>query len=306
MTSVRLSAAAVFLAATVAAAPAAATVGSASFATQRSCATTAATADCNGMFPGQSITLGQYGGGIGVGGLNRLVDGDNRAWSDISFDASLDLPEIKAYTVASGNVRMNINAFAFQSYVWNGADGDFSITGDLHIVDSSTSPDGGARPGGAVYTAYVGIWDPSVLVGLTTPQQLFSALFVRSCGQAGVLGAGVSGGTLTGGEASYLATTSACAPGLLTLTAGQEVLVVTGLQLPVNRGGFANSSATFATRLGDDLAPEQKLAIEQSVLSAIAQGAPVAGVPEPSSWALLVAGFGLAGAALRRRRAMPA
>ncbi|WP_296595682.1 PEPxxWA-CTERM sorting domain-containing protein [Phenylobacterium sp.] len=31
----------------------------------------------------------------------------------------------------------------------------------------------------------------------------------------------------------------------------------------------------------------------------------VAGVPEPSSWALMIAGFGLAGAALRRRSARP-
>ena len=31
--------------------------------------------------------------------------------------------------------------------------------------------------------------------------------------------------------------------------------------------------------------------------------APGGGVPEPASWALMIAGFGLAGAALRRRRA---
>lgn len=32
----------------------------------------------------------------------------------------------------------------------------------------------------------------------------------------------------------------------------------------------------------------------------------VGGVPEPASWAMLIAGFGLTGAALRRRRAVPA
>ena len=31
----------------------------------------------------------------------------------------------------------------------------------------------------------------------------------------------------------------------------------------------------------------------------------LAGVPEPESWALLVAGFGLLGAAMRRRRTIP-
>ena len=34
--------------------------------------------------------------------------------------------------------------------------------------------------------------------------------------------------------------------------------------------------------------------------------APPAGVPEPSSWALVIAGLGVAGAALRRRRALAA
>jgi len=31
---------------------------------------------------------------------------------------------------------------------------------------------------------------------------------------------------------------------------------------------------------------------------------PSGGVPEPASWALMIAGFGLAGAALRRRSAL--
>jgi hypothetical protein len=35
-------------------------------------------------------------------------------------------------------------------------------------------------------------------------------------------------------------------------------------------------------------------------------GGPVGGVPEPASWAMLIAGFGLAGTAMRRRRALAA
>jgi hypothetical protein len=34
------------------------------------------------------------------------------------------------------------------------------------------------------------------------------------------------------------------------------------------------------------------------------QAAQQAGVPEPASWALMIGGFGLAGASLRRRRAI--
>jgi hypothetical protein len=290
------------------------TVGSASLATQRNCNLVSAGENCDGTGPGQSIAASQYGGGIGIGGANDFTASPiNRAWSFVTFDSTLDLPEIKAFTVAGGNVRMNINSYAFQTYSWGGAvPTDFSITGELHIVNSSTSPTGGARPGGAIYSQYVGIWDPSIIAGLTTPEQLFSALFYSPCGTPGVLGAGLGGGTLTGGSATYTATTAACAPGSLTLAPGQSVLVVAGLQLPVNRGGFADSSATMVTRLGDDLPAEVKEEITTSLVSTISAGAPVAiigrpgSVPEPASWAMLIAGFGLTGAAMRRRTALAA
>ncbi|GGE08093.1 hypothetical protein GCM10011529_13130 [Polymorphobacter glacialis] len=293
------------VAGTLFAAPAAATVGSASLATMRNCNLVSAAQLCDGTGPGQQIAARVYGGGVGVGGQTKLVQpGNNRAWSEVRFDGSLDLPEIRAYTLASGNVRMNINSFAFQSYTWNGsAPGLFSLTGSLHIVNSSTSPAEGSLPNGARYTQYVGIWDPSVIAGLSTPQQLFDVLFYRRC-SSGVLGVGNVGGTLAGGEATFTTTTSACSPGSLFLNPGQQVLVVAGLQLPVNRGGFADSSATFITRLGDDLSVDEKAALTTSLASAVSQGAFVAGVPEPASWAMLIAGFGLVGAAARRRRSV--
>lgn len=283
---------------------AAQTVGSASLATQRNCNLATGSQVCDGTGPGQRIANSQYAGGVGVGGLNdfRPQPGDF-AWSDVRFTGELDLPTIRAATQAGGDVRMNINTFAFQSYTWNGAaPTDFSITGALHIVDSGTSPLGGVLPGGSIFTSYVGIWDPSTIAGLTTPQQLFSSLFYADCGTPGVLGVGSNNGVLTGGDATFTATTAACAPGALTLNPGQSVLVVVGLQLPVNRGGFVDASHTFNTRLGDDLAPEQQAAISTGLSSAISQGAVVTGVPEPTSWAMLIAGFGFTGAAMRRRR----
>lgn len=289
-------------------------VGSASWATMRSCSAVTAAQNCDGTGPGQQITLNQYGGGIGVGGANDFnPGGSDRAWSFVTFDATLDLPEIRGFTRAISASRLNINTIAFQTYTWTGAAPTaFSITGSLHIVDSSTSPSGGALPGGAIFSQYVGIWDPAAIVGLSTPQQLFSALFYAPCGVANVLGAGSSGGTLTGGSATYTATTSECSAGSLTLAPGQSVLVVAGMQLPVNRGGFADSSATFTTRLGDDLAPEVQTQLVTSLSSAVDQGAPLnvvgapGSVPEPASWAMLIAGFGLVGAMARRRRAVHA
>ena len=80
-----------------------------------------------------------------------------------------------------------------------------------------------------------------------------------------------------------------------------DVLVVAGIQLPVNRGGFADSTATFRTRFGDDLSDETKTMLAENLMSAIAQGAIVA-VPEPANWAMMITGFGLLGAAVRRQR----
>ena len=305
---IRFITAAVFGAAALGAptvASAAATVGSASFATQRNCSLVTSSQACDGTGPGQRIAASQYGGGTGVGGLNYFGPSPgNFAWSDVRYTGPLDLAVIRAATQAGGNVRMNINSFAFQTYTWNGTvPTRLSLTASLHLVNSSTSPGGGALPGGAIYTSYVGIWDPSAVAGLTTPQQLFGSLFYAACGTPGVRGVGSSSGVLTGGDATFTATTTACSGGSLLLMPGQSVLVVNGLQLPVNRGGFADASATYRTLLGSDLTVEEQAAITGGLSSAIAQGAVVTGVPEPTSWAMLIAGFGLVGAVARRRSA---
>ena len=281
------------------------TVGSATLGTQRSCSAVSATELCDGNGPGQLINARLYGGGVGVGGLTDFnPNPGSRAWADVRFSAALDLPEIRAATMSAADARININSIAFQTYTWRGgSSGLFTLSGALDIVNSSNNPTDGALPGGAIYSSYVGIWDPAIIAGLTTPEQLFSALFYAPCGTAGVLGASLISGDLPGGAASFSTTTAACAPGSLILSPGQSVLVVAGLQLPVNRGGWADASSTFTTRLGDDLTVEQKQLATASLVSAISQGAVVTGVPEPSSWSLLIAGFGLTGAALRRRRA---
>ncbi len=296
-----LFAAALLLSAAGAAPALAATTGSAVFGTARSCAGVTAADLCNGGGPGQNIFASLYGGGIGVGGLTdfNLRDG-SFARADIAFGA-LDLPEIRAETLAVGNVRTNINAFGFKAFEYTGAaPALFTLTGALHIVDSSTNATDGALPGGAIYSSYVAIWDPTILTGLLTPQDLFSALFYAPCGTAGVLGVFNGGGALPGGEATFTGTTTECSPGSLLLAPGQQVLAVAGVQLPVNRGGFADSTATFVTRLGDDLSVEQQLVLVNALVSGNSL------VPEPASWAMLIAGFGLVGAVMRRRVALAA
>jgi hypothetical protein len=268
--------------------------GSAQYSTYRDCSAWAATDVCDGTLPGQQIVTGVYGGGLGVTGSANLDRANGSfAHSSVSFGA-LALPELRGETYAVGQDRMNINVYGFQSYTFTGPSGTaFSLTGDLHIADSSTDGGAGALPGGAIYSQYIAIWDPAILAGLTTPQELFTALFYADCSTAGVLGFGQTSGALPGGEQTFSVSTTECSTGSLQLTNGQQVLAVAGMQLPANRGGFVDSTHTFKTRLDDALPAEVRATLEANLIPA--------GVPEPASWALMIGGFGLVGSALRRR-----
>ncbi len=280
------------------AAPAAADAfGSAQRSTNRSCATTAAGAACDGTGAGQGITSSVYGGGAGVFGSATLNLADGSYARSTVSRGDLALPVIRAETRAVGNERLNVNAFGFQSYTFSGTDGTpFSLTADLHIVGSSTDDGAGTLANGAIYTDYVAIWDPSILAGLNTAPELFTALFYAACGTPGVLGVGGGSGALPGGEATYSITTTACSPGSLDLTTGQQILAVAGVQLPVNRGGYADATHSFTVRLDPTLPQETRDSLAANLTAAV--------VPEPATWAVIVVGTGLIGGALRRRRAI--
>jgi hypothetical protein len=80
------------------------------------------------------------------------------------------------------------------------------------------------------------------------------------------------------------------------------VLAVSGLQLPVNRGGFADASSTFITRLDPTLSAGDRAALQAGLVS----GKQALGAPEPAAWALMLTGFLMAGAGLRRGRRVTA
>ncbi len=278
------------------------TVGSVSLATLRDCSSVGAADICDGTGVGQQIASRQYGGGIGVAGLNSLdAGGGNWAYSDVSF-GGFDLPVIRAATQATGDVRMNVNVFGFQSYLIGGtAPTPFSVAGSLHIVDSSSHPTDVGLPGGATLTGYIGIWDASILDGYASdPQSLFNGLFYAGCGTPGVRGTGLVSSALSGGERTFSLSTSECSAGSLTFTPGEELLVVSGLQLPVNRGGYINATHTFTTQLDPALSADVQAQILATTQSAIARGAVVFSVPEPSTW--LMFGVGALGLAAWRRR----
>ncbi len=67
----------------------------------------------------------------------------------------------------------------------------------------------------------------------------------------------------------------------------------------VNSGGYC------AINFGFGIAPRATTASKMSAFAAGGDGFSTGGVPEPTSWAMLIAGFGVVGGAMRSRRGQP-
>jgi hypothetical protein len=277
------------------------TYGSVSKSTYRDCSATAATTVCDGTIEPEQRIVSQVttGGFLALANSDLTLADGSFARGDVAFGA-LDLPTIhgSSFSAVGSQDRMNTNSMGFQSYVFGGPDGTaFSLTGSLHIDDSSTDGGAGALPLGAIYHGYVAIWDPSVIGPFTTADQIFNNVFLADCSTPGVLAVGNINGALAGGAADFSVTTTSCSGSPLLLTTGEEVLAVSGLQLPVNRGGFADASHTFVTHLDANLSATDRTALKGGLVS----GMDALGAPEPGTWALMLTGFLATGVALRRR-----
>jgi len=264
--------------------------------TARSCAAVTAGDPCDGEGPGQGIFLQDRQGGAGREAFASFdVAGVGFAKGTVTF-GTLDLPVISGLASATGDVRVSSNNVGFQSYVYAGAGpSPFSLSGEVHIVDSTTDGASGLFPFGGRYSAYLAILDPASVSGLTTPADIFTTLYGAGCGAPGVLAAAFSTGALSGGEARYGLSTVSCSGAPLVLAPGDEVLTVAGFQIPTNRGGFIDASHTFTVALDAALPQEVRANLAKSLVSA------ASAAPEPAQWTLMILGFGLAGHALRRR-----
>ncbi|MGI4875962.1 MAG: PEPxxWA-CTERM sorting domain-containing protein, partial [Janthinobacterium lividum] len=67
--------------------------------------------------------------------------------------------------------------------------------------------------------------------------------------------------------------------------------------------GFYDTGKTYkSVAFGNSSGGIDNFAFDDFSIGSAAQVVPVPGVPEPTSWALMIAGFGAVGAAARRRR----
>lgn len=272
--------------------------GSAVYLTARDCSSKTSTQACSGS--STSLTYQGYAGGPNQGSTVFVGSPSGTfGQSDITFGSGA-LPEIRQADAAFDNLRVNVNAFAYNSFTYEGdAATELSYAGDLHIVGSSGAPLGDPNlAGGAGYFTWIAIWDPSLASGFTSAfQAIADGYGDYDCSTPGVLGFGYAQGALSGGEQSIHIATQGCSGSPVMINPGQTVLAAAWLQTPVNRGGWVDASHTFTMGYDPALSAEVRANLSESMVPGFS------GVPEPSTWAVMILGFGLVGAMARRRGA---
>lgn len=229
-------------------------------------------------------TCGVADSGAGFAELfNQVSVGSSIATTHIAFDVLLDGAVVRSI---AGSIKMIASSGGQVTFVEDFGSG----------ADSLGSVLTNFRFDGIDNYAYGYIWDDTA----------FTALFPDA------LNIGESG-TVT-----YRITTETMSLADARIPTSNAVIAYACFPDPVGRGGGNNSSSdsmrvmSFAGNESDDTCDDfsnpdtRKYALQ---LPTLKDGAVVfgpgdtPGVPEPASWAMLIAGFGLVGAGLRRRRA---
>jgi hypothetical protein len=283
----------------------AAEFGSALFTSQRSCSQVSGTQLCDGRGLGQGTVSSFFAGGSSFfGPLDVRYNQDSfaraTAGAIFSGDApSLGFPFISITTGSASDERISITALSFQAFTYIGTTAArFSLTSQFQALDASSNPGGGALPGGGVFSQFFNVVRPDFFDTDGSVFDLFNDLRSGVCGADGVLADGFDQAPLAGGTQLVTTNLSACSPTGLFVSPGQQFIVIGGLQISTNRGGFAEG-ASFAIKLGDDLTDAERLNFANNLVPGL-----ISAVPEPASWAMMLVGFGLIGSGLRRRLAL--
>ena len=278
----------------------AAEFGSALFTSQRSCSQISATELCDGRGPGQGAIRSLFGGGSGVNGsLNVNFGGGSIIRGSVGTFFPTNFPGISINNNSAINERIGITALGFQAFTYKGTSpARFSLTGEFSDFNSSVNPSSGDLPSGGGFNQFFNIVQPDFFDTDGSVFDLFNDLRSGFCGSAGVLGDGFAQGSFTGSAQLVTTSLSACAPTSLTLSPGQQFILIAGLLTVTIRGGFVED-ASFGVRLGDDLTAGERLNFERNLVPGL-----ISVVPEPASWAMMLVGLGLIGGGLRSRSAL--
>ena len=295
--------------------------GSAVYMTQRTCATGVAVCDGRGVPIQARNTVGGAGQAIDTSYNFTGPGAGSQAYAKVGF-GGLGLPEIKASTTASVTNRIGNNIYTYQTYTYTGDDEfDLLLNGNFHVVDSSTDGSDGNRANGVVAGAGFAIWDAADFFAYNSAEWTGPGGFATGTGivntgflygstdcaafadpdsgflPGGPRAASYSSRGLSGGaNQSFGVGQTNCQEETLTLYKGDQFVIASFVQLIANRSGWVDATGTFRLALDASYTEEQAAAFAANI-QYVAPNA----VPEPAAWALMIAGFGLTGGAMRSR-----
>ena len=229
------------------------------------------------------------------------------------LDPGSKLPSLKAGSFTRANeLGRYTTSYAFSSvlaaFTYTGAEAQpLSLVGDIDYLLSFAPINYGLpfAPGSFPYS--FGQIRGRLVIG---SEELYQGTTLQPdamvCGATGVLasGSGFSGiggyasgwgGTTHGLNLTLDASTACGGGGPVMINPGDNFYVYAFLETLAIQGAGVNATNS----LNIDFAA----GTPQSVRDAFAVGAQAVGVPEPANWALLIVGFGLTGAVMRRRQA---
>ncbi|MBL8555806.1 MAG: PEPxxWA-CTERM sorting domain-containing protein [Phenylobacterium sp.] len=276
--------------------------GSSGILTNRPCPPDAET--CVGL-----RNFGQFAGGVGVGfSTSAEIIGGASAAAAVSFGDGY-LPTIKAASAAGIETRTGASAVAFRTFTYDGdAAIDLALQGTLHYITSGDYEESEAPGEGQLY-AQLAILPVSAIAGYdaaTSTIELIGndAVNFADCSTGAMAFASARALGTSGEHTVNLGFTRGCDGEALTFSKGDSFVLVATLQAISNRGGFINAMNTFSVQY-DEENTVYTGTTDRVGLAALQQTVNGA-VPEPGTWALMIMGFGGAGAMLRRRRAAAA
>ena len=304
----------------IAAAPAAAAptgFGSAAFQSARYCRTEgggggsvlAPGVNCMAGFNPRIQTVQTGGDGVAINSAFDTIIG-GRIESRVLF-GELDLPVIKSGAWADDDTRIASTIVTYMGFSFGGAEEtpyaldaviDWTSSGaPLGLADLAADPyaPGGEYGGEGRGGLQLYLWDAAYVPAFGSPGSIINFMLSKACGTVGFLAhSGVPMGTAAAGPGAVTGSlNTACGGGGIMLQPGQSYVLFAQLQTVANRNGFMDATNTITVQLAEELAPEVRDTLFANIVSARSL------VPEPQSWALLIAGFGLVGATTRGRRA---
>lgn len=253
-----------------------------------------------------------------AGGERVLVD----SVSDMSIGGrlvskvelgQLDLPTVKSGAWADDDTRVGSSIGTYMSFRFEGAEAtpyaldaviDWTSSGaPLRLAAIEAGVPGANDYGGEGYGGFsLYLVKASILPAFESVDQFGNFITSLACGTAGVMGTSfLDMDRPTAGYAeATLRFDTGCDGGQMILDPGENYALLTFKQTIAGRNGYMDATNTIRVKLSEALPEEVRQTLIESVVTARSV------VPEPATWAMMIAGFGLVGAMARRRAATTA